>query len=69
MDLSLNRTIEYEGSQLNLADEVVSAGELSAKVVDGVKIGRTGQDISNVIKLLKREMSVLQGRGSEGRQL
>ena len=65
MDLSLNRTIEYEGSQLNLADEVVSAGELSAKVVDGVKIGRTGQDISNVIKLLKREMSVLQGRGSE----
>tara|TARA_R110000868_G_scaffold18663_1_gene81668 strand:- start:284 stop:4993 length:4710 start_codon:yes stop_codon:yes gene_type:complete len=65
MDLSLNRTIEYEGSQLNLADEVVSAGELSPRVVDGVKIGRTGQEISNVIKLLKREMSVLQGRGSE----
>jgi len=65
LDLSLNRTIEHEGSQLNLANEVVSAGELSAKVVNGVKTGRTGQDISNVIKLLKREMSVLQGRGSE----
>jgi hypothetical protein len=65
LDLSLNRTIEYEGSQLNLADEVATTGELAAKVVDGVPIGRTGEEVSNVIKLLKREMSVLQRGGSE----
>jgi hypothetical protein len=62
LEISLEGTLDDAGMPVVLADQVGRTGELSAKVVDGVAQARTGQEVQNIISLLKREMAFEQGR-------
>jgi hypothetical protein len=62
LQVALNKGIDFEGFPVKLEDEVNDSSILGVKTEDGVRIGRKGQEVQNVISNLKREMSFEQGR-------
>ena len=68
LQIALNKGVDFEGSPVKLEDVVNDNSILGVKTVDGVPVGRTGQDIYNVISNLKREMSNAQGGANRNPQ-
>ena len=62
LEIALNKGVDFEGTAVKLDDEIDNLSMLGIKTVDGVSVGRKGQEVQNVISLLKREMSFEQGR-------
>ena len=68
LQISLGKNIDFEGSPVKLEDEINDSSILGVKTEDGVTIGRSGQEIYNVISNLKKEMSNAQGGANRNPQ-
>jgi hypothetical protein len=68
LQVALNKGVDFEGIPVKLEDVVDDNSILGVKTVDGVSVGRTGQDVYNVISNLKREMSGAQGGANRNPQ-
>lgn len=54
--------VDFEGTPVKLEDEISDSSILGVRMVNGVPVGRSGQEVQNIISLLKKEMSFEQGR-------
>ena len=54
--------VDFEGTPVKLEDEISDSSILGVRMVDDVPVGRSGQEVQNIISLLKKEMSFEQGR-------
>ena len=68
LEISLGKGVEFEGSAVKLEDEINNSSILGVKIVDGVAVGRKGQEVQNIISTLKKEMSSEQGGPSRNPQ-
>ena len=64
LEISLGDGVTHQGSPINVANELMDAGALGVRNVDGVLTGRTGQEINNIIGHLKRESAFESSRGN-----
>jgi len=49
LQISLGKNIDFEGSPVKLEDEINNSSILGVKTEDGVTVGRSGQEVYNVI--------------------
>ena len=68
LQIFLSKNIDFEGSPVKLENEINDSSILGVKTEDGVTIGRSGQEIYNVISNLKKEMSNAQGGANRNPQ-
>ena len=68
LQISLGKNVDFEGSPVKLEDEINNSSILGVKTDDGVTVGRSGQEIYNVISNLKKEMSNAQGGANRNPQ-
>jgi hypothetical protein len=62
LQISLGKDVDFEGSAVRLEDEINDSSILGVKMVNDVPVGRSAQEVQNIISNLKREMSFEQGR-------
>jgi len=62
LEISSGQGVEFEGSPVNVLDEIYDSSALGVRNVDGVPVGRSAQELQNIISILKREQSFEQGR-------
>ena len=63
LEISLGKGVTDRDVEVNLADEIIDKSELGVQMVDDVPVGRSAQEVNNVIGHLKRELSYEQNRG------
>lgn len=64
LEISMGKGVTYEGSPINVADEITDTGALGVRKVDGILVGRSGQEVQNIISHLKKELTFESSRGN-----
>jgi len=64
LDITMGAKVTSEGAEVNVADEILDTSALGVKTVDGVPVGRSGQEVHNIISHLKRELAHEVGQGA-----
>ena len=62
LEISSGQGVEFEGSPVNVLDEIYDSSALGVRNVDEAQVGRSPQELQNIISILKREQSFEQGR-------
>jgi hypothetical protein len=65
LDITMGAKVTHEGAEVNLADEIADTSELGVKMVNEVPVGRSAQEVHNIISHLKREIAFELGRGAK----
>lgn len=64
LDITMGAKVTSEGAEVKLLDEIDDTSALGVKTVDGVTVGRSPQEVHNIVSHLKRELAFEVGSGS-----